>query len=355
MTQPALLSLVTRRLHSHSQTSLHVHLLENLWGRYALPPPQGWRRATSGYTSETWVIQLRGGRKVVLRRYPSRFPEARIRFEHSILRYLQRHRFPAPGVIPTSSEESFIEVDGRAWAVFEYCQGSMAPRPLLRQADINTTGARTLARYHQLMADFQPDGQELVQGLGHRWYLEELDRYREHVSSGRSLTRVERYFLKHVGDIRHRLATLGALLETSGSRCSKTIIHGDFGFENILFRNGQVVGVLDFTNAHLDARVADVAYSLLACSKWLGARLNLATARMFLKAYQARYPLSREELELVPLWMTYNRLRSLCWNIMKYDTEGWPEMPARFAEGLRLVRWMDAHESSLQAVCRAAL
>jgi Ser/Thr protein kinase RdoA (MazF antagonist) len=81
-------------------------------------------------------------------------------------------------------------------------------------------------------------------------------------------------------------------------------VHWDFHHDNILTAGGAIIGLLDFDSAHLDARVADIAFSIsLDCREPPDHNaVNPAAVRAFVGGYVEHTPLSGQELRLlVPL------------------------------------------------------
>jgi len=331
-------------------------LLELLRWRYALEAPLGLRRTSAGSTSETWIVTAGNDRRVVVQRYPTDFDEPWIRFQQSILHHLRRHRFPTPGLMPTADGEWFVRWDGRYYAVFEYCQGRAIRWPLSRRlwVEVNAAAGRTLAWFHQLMAGFHPDGRAAARDFDAHSCSQELVRSCALVRGRRPLTRSDRYFLQQAEEIERRLVTIGIPFESRRAGCSHTVVHVDFGPGNVLFHQGRLAGVLDFTSARVDVRLRDVGKALLGFSKWFGPRLHLALAKSLLSAYQERYPLTTEELALLPRLMVYNRLEGLWRNLTQYHASGQAAYARWVEHNLELVRWMEAHDAQIQALCGKA-
>lgn len=325
-------------------------LPEVLWSHYGLKRPVRLDRPRKGYSSETWIASLPKGQRAVVRRYPTFFDETRVHFEHEVLRHLKQQIFPVPAIRPTVSGESFVHLDGRYYALFEYCQGRMVTRPLWRrlQPRMLAGAGHTLARFHRVMDGFQPDGKTVVPHRDYRWFQGEVARYHKLVSGRPRLSSFDRYVLEHGKDVERQLGRFGTVVEVARAGCPQTVVHGDFGPTNVLFRNGQIVAVLDFANVRHGPRVTDVAYALMAFSKWSRPRLHLAMARTFLKAYQEQIPLTSKELELLPHLMIYNRLQGLWGALMQYYEKGLLKAAEWFVDTLELVRWLQAHEAKIQ-------
>jgi Ser/Thr protein kinase RdoA (MazF antagonist) len=164
-----------------------------------------------------------------------------------------------------------------------------------------------------------PEGRKVKRD--ERWFAQEIDRLREGVTSTGPRGRLDRYFLQQLAPLKEELLGVGVTLAAHQGRHPETIIHGDFGPEHLLVHNGSILAVLDFANAHLNMRVADVGRSLVEFSKGPGPWLDLTIARDFLRAYREGYSLHEEELALLPEWM-------ILWN-------------------LKLVNWLQTHRAEI--------
>lgn len=92
----------------------------------------------------------------------------------------------------------------------------------------------------------------------------------------------------------------------------RQLIHGDFGFGNILVDGGEITGVLDFEFATVDARVSELAAALrLVLSKDTREELW----RPLLRGYLSRLPLSDEELEVLPVLTLHHEAVLLVWSL----------------------------------------
>lgn len=336
----------------HPEAALSKQFLVTLCEQYNLPHPLKWHRTPTGRLQLTWILSLAGNSTVVLRRYRQSFDEAVIRYEHSILNHLYRCGFPVPRIIPAADGAAFVSMDGGHYAVFEYCEGSPKTHFLLRklQPNLIASAGALLARYHKLLESFTPDGRKLRRDGDDHGFVGELDRLHDTVMSTGKLRRSDRYFLKHFVAIREQLLAFTEILETNQDRCSKTIIHGDFGPLHLLVHKGRITAVLDFTNAHRNMRIADVGLALLKFSRGPGPWLDLDIARNFLRAYQGENPLHEDELALLPDWMVRWRLIALYYALKRYYEQRQLGFAARAVWLLKLVSWLQANKAQLRAL-----
>jgi len=108
------------------------------------------------------------------------------------------------------------------------------------------------------------------------------------------------------------LATLDAARAGYADRLSRTYIHGDYGGDNILFRDGQIVAVLDFDFLAHRERIADLARTLYWGVGTFGSARpaeptpgEIAQVAALLRRYQRAAPhsLADDELRALPCEM----------------------------------------------------
>lgn len=124
---------------------------------------------------------------------------------HALLQHLAAKNFPAPRALGIDSRDreilSFIEGRASTWPW---------PEILLEPVGVEIIG-RTLRRYHDAVADFSG---------AHVW-----------------------------------------LAETRAHAADEVICHGDFGPHNLIWRDDEIVGVIDWELAHPALPMEDVAYA----------------------------------------------------------------------------------------------
>jgi Ser/Thr protein kinase RdoA (MazF antagonist) len=215
--------------------------------------------------------------------------------EQSVLATLETKQFPAPRLRRTSSGGTSVEFDGRQHAVYDFLEGYRDPRDfLMRPAErhrVDTLAATALADLHLELAEHEPPASEslgFVRRGGDRvrpmaWYAEQL--------SGAFAPRRVREWLE---------AALWRTWEKlEREKLPLTVIHGDFGWNNLLLKAGERLIVVDFELARLDWRTADLA---IALPRFALGRFgpNIGRARHFLDTYRRRSGASYTELRRIP-------------------------------------------------------
>jgi homoserine kinase type II len=95
--------------------------------------------------------------------------------------------------------------------------------------------------------------------------------------------------------------SLGELSSLGYAELPEQPIHGDFVREHLLFDGDRLSGVLDFDLAHVDARAADIAWSMISdCGEPPEeTAIDPALAGAFVGGYCAESPLTERELRLI--------------------------------------------------------
>lgn len=116
-------------------------------------------------------------------------------------------------------------------------------------------------------------------------------------------------------------ARLGALLKRAQgtmSRNPQSLLHGDFWPGNILWRSGELVGVVDWEDAAIGDPLADLAISRLDLLWIVGQDAMNAITR----DYQALMP--HLDYGALPVWDLFAALRALGW--LREAAAGWANM-----------------------------
>ena len=293
--QPEIESEEARQILNHYNLAL-VRPPENL--------PFGWR-------NRNMVVHTSAGKKV-LKRYRDDWQAETIIHEHSILRKLEETGFPAPRLVATAQGRTWINHGGQHMALFDYVAGenyaaSFLPRR--QRAQLIARAGQALAQLHQQLPGFLPQGRHhlgyISYTAGRRrdlaWHLDRLTQLPEETGE---LTDPEasahaRWLGKHGEEIAEKLCRLAELLE--GAALPRLVIHGDYGTHNLHFHRSGMVTVHDFELARLEWRLVDLVIILT--------RLAPPQRRIFMAAYQSKYPVTPLEWHLWPHVWQYYRLR----------------------------------------------
>lgn len=312
-------------------------------------------RVPRGYVNEKWVVNTTTRRYVLKRRPPNLRDMDRIRAQHTLIQFLRDRGFPAPDLVPTRDGATFLELDGEVYEIQRYIPGDLcdAGRPThVAQA------ARGLGWYHASVARFDhPSLQRAEERYGPRalqrifdalvkdWDQPADTSLKDHICELRD----------HVEDLEARYNRFGAL--------PKLVIHGDYYADNLIFREDELVGVVDFDVAHRTWRAMELAEALIYFAVERRRRfhhivysgvLNLEAMQRFLRAYAVEAELSADEAQALP-----HLIRTI-WLCAALDPPLQPRLalkaaPQALPEILALAGWARDHATEIaQAgrICR---
>jgi homoserine kinase type II len=248
---------------------------------------------------------------------------------------------PVPVPVPTSSGKDHAAVDNRLWTVTRAIDGQ-------KYDDASEVHLRRLGecigRYHRLTEDL--DG-----GSGPPAILSDL---RTRVTA----TKLPEQ-LRGVAD--RVVEGLDALTPD----LPRAVIHGGARRGSLLFRDDQVVGLLDFDSSRRDVRVMDLAVATHDVGKVYTVsgdpdnklRFDLHRVQSLLTAYTGEVPLQPAEADALPLLLEAKRLKRALGRMQRAEA-GEPLSDNdrdKIALEQRRLAWLDEHRAELSRVCASVL
>jgi len=250
------------------------------------------QRMSSGFSNSNYRLETSNG-LFLLRECTGR-DRAGVEYELNVLDWLCAHNFPTSATIRFSDDERWISGPGGSLLVLlEWLDGS---EPLSGQVSVGTI-ARALGDLHQLPP---PSG---------GWWRRENPNGREAAARlVKSITPDDpvhfHFFLEEFERLRLSL----------GEPLPGGLIHGDIFTDNTLFRDGELVAILDFEDACEDVFLFDVAMTIhgfcFPAEHW---RPDLA--QVFLDVYNESRPLTDSERELLPTYLRWCPLAMMGWHL----------------------------------------
>jgi homoserine kinase type II len=310
--------------------------LANLW------PLGGWNSVApvSGGKNEHLRVAAGEGVHYLRRSYRSK-PQAELAGQLRLMRLLRDRGFPAPEVVSVSSGRDHAELDGRLWIATRGVEGT--PFNDASTAHVRAMG-RTLARYHQTVAD-------LPAAVTEPAVLVELR------------TRANDDGVDPA--LRTRTAHLVAQLIAVLPHLPRVVVHGGARRGSLVFNGSEVAGVLDFDSAHADVRVLDLAVAVHDVGKVYTrpgeddnkVALDLSRVAELLAAYNRDLQPTEAEIEALPLLLEAKRLKRGLGRLSRSrhgeSLSDNDYMKIRLED--QRIAWLDEHRNALAAAVRNAL
>ena len=257
------------------------------WGEETL----GFVPLDGGAANEHWRAETAEGVRVLRRYDASRAPES-LPYEHEVLRFLGERDWPVAAPIPTREGKTVVEAETGHWALFPFMRGDPPPDSDLT---LQRKGS-VLALLHEDLEEWSSPGQRpgfgrvddldtAVRGEGFRSFEDFMAWYAD--------TDSER--AEQLAAVRDR--NTNALHEGGYHELPNAVGYFECLASNVLFVEDTVTALLDWDMVHEDARVADIARSLVVDCGTQGDKL-----RSWLAGYaaHANVRLDPDEANLIP-------------------------------------------------------
>jgi Ser/Thr protein kinase RdoA (MazF antagonist) len=324
---------------------------------------KSWEFCTSldGGSSDNFLIQTSQGKKV-LKRYYWSLPSTI--YEHSIHRFIFSKNFPCARIALNINSQSYSKFDDKYYALYDfvegYCCSDYFIPPNFRQRLI-ALAAGKLADFHRLITGFVPRGRKLngfrPDGVylwrDCKWHLSVVDQYLNECYQEDS-QKDDTFSLPEIADeLKQLFVESDRYYQQPDPPLPKLVNHGDYQPKNVLFDPNGLSGVLDFGDANLNFRIADLARALKTFCKDRLHFLNIKQVQVFLDAYQDRNALSEKELLAIPDLMLRRNLGNIIWalhgELHQHECRRTPKyrmqkMQIKWEEAL----WIKENKSKLQ-------
>ncbi|MHB8377379.1 MAG: phosphotransferase [Dehalococcoidia bacterium] len=246
----------------------------------------------AGRANKHWRVAAAGA-QYALRHYARSRTDGAIAYEHAMLAHVRSRGWPVAAPVTATDGGTTVTEGGSLYALFPFLGGRPAPYNNARYLRIK---GRLLARLHRDLASAPAREQRL--GFRRVWEVDDPE--------GGSLSDLLRAFGRErramAAVFRHyRYSTLRELSRLGYGELPDTVVHWDFHHDNLLFQRGELTALLDFDSVHQDARVADIAQSvLLDCLEPPAHNaISVAGMRAFVAGYHEAAPLDDAERALI--------------------------------------------------------
>lgn len=302
--------------------------------------------------SPKMVLDAEGGSVLIKRRAPRGGGRERVVFSHAVQSMLAEHGFPVARLVPMHGGGTALFLDGRTYEIFEYVAGKRFDR----SAPASAAAGGVLGRMHVILAGFDRSLAteapttcfHAIEGLGGK-----LERLSDQLSDA-SVVEVGRELATRYERARTRADELGF------ASWPRQVIHADWHPGNLVYRDREVIAVLDFDTARFVPRAIDVANGALQFSATrtgldpLAWPVDLDRERLsaFLHAYDRveGCVLSKAELRALP-WLMIEGLIAEA-TVPVLTTGRFGVLPAREILPLvtRRAEWIESHADEIAGV-----
>jgi len=196
---------------------------------------------SEGTVQTNLLIKTTGG-NYVLRYYENR-PLESVLFEINLIRYLRRRNYPCPAPFKNRDGDFTGMYNNKPYAIFEFIDGEHIENPDEGQ---RRQLIRRVAELHNITKNYRPLYRKF------RWnYSAELCKRLAQEKAERTGTTDSKRKLNWLENELSSLKLPGSL--------PKGICHCDLHFSNILFKNGELVALIDFDDANYTFLIYDLA------------------------------------------------------------------------------------------------
>lgn len=297
-----------------------------------------------GSVNRHWRVETRD-EVVVVRRYGVLRGHGAIRWEQRLMTFAAGKGWPVPLARPATDGSAAVTFEGGMWTCHRFLDGQPAAGDTPASRHIL---GRLLGRFHRDVASFEAPGQR--PGFGKTWELDVMVEPSGIESFNALVSAFGREYPELAANIRRqRYRNLRELARLHYPDLPDHPIHGDFSPRNLLFKDGQLSGVLDFDFARRDAWACDLAPLLMPFEP-----LDPRLAAALFEGYQSVRPLSEAEWALLPALVRASLLWWVALLLVRWRLSG--EAPAGIARTINLrFPAFDAYEPEIRRLARRAL
>ena len=212
--------------------------------------------------------------------------------ELDLLLFLREHRFPCPQPLADRQGHYFHDYAGKVLSVYPRLSGRAFSEAELTTAHLEQVG--------QILASLHVIGQTYREEVENRFSFERIVALYESVKK-----RVPGYFKQVIHTLDDEIAHQHQYQE---DKLPKGVIHGDLFADNLLFRAGKVVGVLDFEAACHGKFIYDLATAVNALC-YVDKGYVIERFNALLRGYQSVRTLSLPEWDAFPNELRFSAFR----------------------------------------------
>jgi homoserine kinase type II len=266
--------------------------LEAFIESYAIGALTSFKGIAEGVENSNYLVHTEAG-PYILTLYEKRVQPEDLPYFLALMEHLAARGISCPLPVHDREGRTLKELAGRPAALISFLEGLWVRRPGIEHC---AGLGQALAKFHLAGLDFPMQRENDLSLPGWQALYDDVKASADGVIPG----------LKDV--IAQELAYLG---DNWASDLPSGVIHADLFPDNVFFFDDKVSGLIDFYFACNDMLAYDVAVCLNAWCFEPDASFNVTKARAMLQAYEGERPLTKPELDGLPLLARGAALRFL--------------------------------------------
>lgn len=264
--------------------------LAKIADEFGLGELTAWSGVRNGSVNTHYLLETKRGRYFV--KIDEIKSEIEVKQEIELLLHLKKQGFPCIQIAKSATGRYCLDHQGKCLTVSRYLEGTEVAVERMTPAQLETLG-HTLANLHLI-------GRSYKKGIDNRFSFNRiLSIYKE----------VRRQLPSHLKNIIRVLDDEFSYLENYlDNNLPKGIIHGDLFPDNVKFKGGRLVGIMDFEAACRGKMVFDLATAVNALC-FVGQRYRIDRFEALITGYESLRPLSLPEWDSFPNELRFSALR----------------------------------------------
>ncbi len=213
------------------------------------------------------LVGTEKGKFLLKRRADGHDVKTQVEIAHAVQKRLGDHRFPVAGLVNTVDGSSFVEHDGRIYELFRFINGKRFDKTSPAAAE----SGRILTHFHDILRDFPVDPSikknTFHQGEAFYEIISEVNDVLPKYESPAQLDGMS----DTIAFLRKQYECANKTVESVDFFSLPTsIVHGDWHPGNTLYKDGEIIAVIDFDSLRFSPRITDIANGALQFSMRMG-------------------------------------------------------------------------------------
>ena len=214
-----------------------------------------------------------------------RIKEKNLPFFIDLVNFLRKRKFPCPKILYSNNNKQLNFHKKKQYTIIDFVEGKIAKKINFQHC---YKLGRTLATLHKKTLNFEKKKKN-------NFSLNEWDKL---IKRKIKLSKKESFFLKK--EIKY-------IKENWPKKLPTGIIHGDLFPDNVFFKNNNIVGIIDLSNACNDFFCYDLSICINA---WCYEnRLNIDKMKNLIKGYNSIRKIKIQEIKYLNLFLRASSLR----------------------------------------------